>query len=110
MLATNAPGARRDRGGSLPISPHTAEIGDISDPTITAAARTGAYRSGPQRFTAVTVTDTGCGMSADVIAHIFEPFFTTKAEGKGTGLGMSMVYRLMAQMGGHVTVETEVGR
>lgn len=40
----------------------------------------------------VAITDTGCGMPAEMAAQVFEPFFTTKPEGKGTGLGLSMVY------------------
>ncbi len=55
------------------------------------------------------VTDTGVGMPADVIAHAFDPFFTTKPTGQGTGLGLSMIYGLVQQSGGHVLLSSEEG-
>lgn len=55
------------------------------------------------------VTDTGVGMSDDVIAHIFDPFYTTKESGKGTGLGLSMVKAIVKQHGGTLSVESTVG-
>ncbi len=57
-----------------------------------------------------TVTDTGVGMSHDVLDHIFEPFFTTKPAGKGTGLGLSTVYGIVTQFGGHITVDSTPGQ
>jgi signal transduction histidine kinase len=57
----------------------------------------------------ITVADTGCGMSREVLAQVFEPFFTTKGEGEGTGLGLSQVYGFVHQSGGQVHIESEVG-
>jgi signal transduction histidine kinase len=64
----------------------------------------------PDSFIRVTVRDTGCGMKREVLAKVFEPFFTTKGDGQGTGLGLSQVYGFISQSGGHVRIESEVGK
>ncbi len=64
----------------------------------------------PGQYISVCVTDTGIGMSADVVAHAFDPFFTTKPIGAGTGLGLSMVYGFVRQSGGQVRVYSEEGQ
>jgi len=63
----------------------------------------------PGRYVALTVADTGCGMTSEVQAHIFEPFFTTKAPDKGTGLGLATAYGVITQSGGDIVVDSRAG-
>jgi CheY-like chemotaxis protein len=64
----------------------------------------------PGRYVVFTVADTGRGMTPDVVARACEPFFTTKAIGRGSGLGLSMVYGFVKQSGGQMRMESEPGQ
>ncbi|MGB7747309.1 MAG: response regulator [Verrucomicrobiia bacterium] len=99
-LAVNARDAMPD-GGRLTIS---AELADVSP-----AQAENNPDARPGRFLCLSVADTGCGMTPDVLAHIFEPFFTTKPLGKGTGLGLAVVYGIAKQHGAWVEVQSQAG-
>ncbi len=90
------------QGGKLTISTRNADVDE------SAAASEVNLR--PGSYAALSVTDSGTGMSAETRSHIFEPFFTTKDPGKGTGLGLSTVYGIVEQSGGAITVDSELGR
>ena len=72
--------------------------------------RASHIEQGESRAVRLSVHDDGAGMSQDVLDHLFEPFFTTKEEGKGTGLGLFTVYRIVQQAGGHIQVHSALGQ
>jgi signal transduction histidine kinase len=100
-LATNALDAMPD-GGSLTME---AERVSFSRETVK-----GQSRIAPGEYACVSVADSGEGIDDETQEKMFEPFFTTKEVGKGTGLGLAMVYGTMRRHSGHVTVESEPGR
>jgi len=98
-LAINARDAM-PAGGKLTIATSNARIDDDY-------ARAQADVA-PGQYVLITVSDTGSGMSDDVQKRAFEPFYTTKDVGRGSGLGLSMVYGFIKQSGGHISVYSEV--
>jgi sensor domain CHASE-containing protein/nitrogen-specific signal transduction histidine kinase len=100
-LVLNARDAMPDRG-QIKIEIGNVEFGDddvLYDPEL----KSGQYVS-------IIVSDTGHGMSKHTLAQVFEPFFTTKDVGRGSGLGLSMVYGFVKQSGGHVRIRSAVGK
>ena len=97
-LAVNARDAM-DGTGTMRISTRNVTL---------AANEVGDIR--PGEYLRLSVTDTGCGMSPEVLERAFEPFFTTKPVGKGTGLGLSQIFGFAHQSGGEVGIESEPGK
>jgi PAS domain S-box-containing protein len=97
-MAVNAREAMA-RGGKLSFETRNAVSGEAL----------GNQRAGEKSGVVLVVSDTGCGMDEQTKAHIFEPFFTTKPD-TGTGLGLSTVYGIVQQSGGHISVDSEPGR
>ncbi|HUJ89166.1 MAG TPA: ATP-binding protein [Syntrophorhabdales bacterium] len=101
-LATNAADAMRKEGGQLTIG--------LSSVTFPRGSLLPDPDMAPGTYVKLAVKDTGMGMTEDVRQRIFEPFFTTKEIGKGTGMGLAVVYGIVKSHGGAVTVESEVGQ
>ena len=96
-LATNASLAMQERGGTMEISLADTDF----EPDLKDAA--------PDEYVKITVRDTGCGMSPEVVKRIFEPFYTTREVGKGSGMGLAVVYGVVKDLQGTITVESEEG-
>ena len=101
-LAINSRDAMPD-GGTLTIDCRNATVDETYAPAYGTEFQPGDY-------IVISVTDTGNGMAADVVARAFDPFFTTKEQGVGTGLGLSMVFGTMKQSGGTARIYSEPGQ
>jgi len=99
-LAINA-GDAMPEGGTLSIRTYNVAAHELD--------RQMVQHLEPSDYVVLEVRDSGCGMSEEVREKIFEPFFTTKEVGRGTGLGLSMVYGMVAQTGGHIHCASELG-
>ena len=97
-LATNARDAMPN-GGTLNL--------EVAEQTIDDSLSTDGLQLTPGRYARLTVTDTGMGMVDEIKERAFDPFFTTKPVGEGSGLGLSMVYGVVQQSGGHITIRSE---
>ncbi|MDC8445391.1 MAG: PAS domain-containing protein [Nitrosomonas sp.] len=100
-LCLNARDAMKD-GGRLTIETANTCIDENY------ATQHGDLQSG--QYVMLAVSDTGSGIDPQHLSHVFDPFYTTKAKGKGTGLGLAMVYGFIKQSGGHVNIYSEVGQ
>jgi PAS domain S-box-containing protein len=101
-LCTNAAQAMDDTGGVLEVGLMDVKL-DATFPLIQSGLKPGNYLK-------ATISDTGPGISPDIIDSIFEPYFTTKGVGEGTGMGLAMVHGIVEGYGGKVTVETELDK
>lgn len=109
-LAVNARYAM-PQGGTLSVTTRNKEI---TAPVPMKQRNTNALHYVPVpikagAYVVLTVSDTGCGMDKKTLEHIFDPFFTTKPKGEGTGLGLSVVYGMVTQIGGGISVTTQEG-
>jgi CheY-like chemotaxis protein len=100
-LAINARDAMSETGGSLVIGTENVTIGE------NAGGENDVLPAG--RYVLLTVSDTGCGMTPEIMGRVFEPFFTTKPVGQGSGLGLSMVYGFVKQSDGYVRLSSVPG-
>src|SRR5581483_1825858 len=100
-LGTNAAHAMREKGGRLEYVLESLAL------TAEQANALAPLRAGPHLC--LTVCDTGHGMSHEIMDNIFDPFFTTKPQGEGTGLGLTLVHRIITRSGGHIGVESQPG-
>ncbi len=100
-LATNAASAMRDKSGTITIGLVNIDF-EPDSPILDDDVEGGEYIQ-------IVVTDTGTGMTPDIMKRVFEPFYTTKQVGEGTGMGLAVVYGIVKNLKGTVTVESEPG-
>ncbi|HEX3800717.1 MAG TPA: PAS domain S-box protein [Verrucomicrobiae bacterium] len=100
-LGTNAAHAMKRTGGQLEYTLRSLDLNGAQ------AARLSPLRAG--KYLCLTARDSGHGMTRETMDNIFDPFFTTKPAGEGTGLGLTLVQRIVARCGGHLEVESELG-
>ena len=101
-LCVNAGHAMQGRDGILNIALGAVEVDDLTAPE--------NPELDPGTYAALTVTDTGCGMTPEIMDRVFDPFFTTKKPREGSGLGLSVVHGIVESYGGAITVSSELGR
>jgi signal transduction histidine kinase/ActR/RegA family two-component response regulator len=101
-LCTNAAQAMEENGGCLNISLKNCDIGKSQSDKMPELEKA--------PYIEIMVTDTGIGIAPDIIESVFEPYFTTKPQGKGTGMGLSMVHGIVESHGGKITVKSTLGK
>ena len=101
-LCTNAWHAMEKQGGTLRV--------ELSDIDIQPGELIGKCKLISGQHTVLTIQDTGCGISPDIIEKIFDPYFTTKDMSKGTGLGLSVVHGIVSKCNGCITISSELGK
>ncbi|MDA8136394.1 MAG: cache domain-containing protein [Desulfobacteraceae bacterium] len=100
-LFTNAGHAMKEKGGVLEVTLERVEL---------EASQTGYFgKISPGAYFQLNISDTGCGISRNIVDRIFEPFFTTKEREEGTGMGLATVYGILKEMGGGISVYSEEG-
>jgi len=99
-LCTNAWQSMEETGGTLTVKMEQMELNN-------SLKKSNSKLSEPE-YICLTVSDTGCGISDDLIGHIFEPFYSTKSVDKGTGLGLSVVYGIIQNHNGEIIVESKI--
>ncbi len=99
-LCTNAGLALREDGGDLELILNAETVDDVTSPQLDLS---------PGQYARLVVRDNGCGMNEEVRSRIFDPFYTTREQGKGTGMGLSVVHGIITQMAGAVSVDSSPG-
>ncbi len=102
-LCANASHAMREKGGILEVGISNVEVGSWD-------SESGYLDMTPGNYLRLTVSDTGQGMTPEVLERLFEPYFTTKEKGEGTGLGLSVVHGIVKNYGGTITAYSEPGK